>query len=285
MSLPQMLTGFSEIAANYDALIVDIWGVLHNGRAPFEGVDAALQKYRDGGGTVLLLSNAPRPGPSALQRLHAIGNSPDSYDDILTSGDTVRALMRDMGADGQTICHIGPDKDADLTADLDISFVDEDAANAILFSGMYDDETQTPDDYADMLARFLARGLPLLCPNPDRTVMIGDKIIYCAGAVAELYENMGGEVVWVGKPYPRVYKRARALLTEMSGLAAPRLLAIGDGPKTDIPGAEAAGIDALFIAGGLAAASGANIDSPEAIAALLAAENTKARYAMRHLVW
>ena len=133
MRLPQMLSGLSQIATDYDALIVDIWGVLHNGRAPFEGVDAALQKYRDGGGTVLLLSNAPRPGPSALQRLHAIGNSPDSYDDILTSGDTVRALMRDMGADGQTICHIGPDKDADLTADLDISFVDEDAANAILF--------------------------------------------------------------------------------------------------------------------------------------------------------
>ena len=285
MGLPQMLSGFSEIAANYDALIVDIWGVLHNGRAPFDGVDAALKQYREGGGKVLLLSNAPRPGPSALERLHAIGNSPDSYDDILTSGDTVRALMTEMGAQGQKICHIGPEKDADLTADLAVEFVAEDAADAVLFSGMYDDDSETPEDYADMLARFHARALPLLCPNPDRTVMVGDKIIYCAGAVAERYENMGGSVVWVGKPYPSVYERARARLSELSGLDAPRLLAIGDGPKTDIPGADAAGIDALFIAGGLAAASGANIDSPDAIAALLADENTKARYAMRHLVW
>ncbi|MCH1541929.1 MAG: TIGR01459 family HAD-type hydrolase [Alphaproteobacteria bacterium] len=285
MSLPQMLSGFSEIAANYDALIVDIWGVLHNGRAPFAGVDTALKNYRETGGKVLLLSNAPRPGPSALKRLHAIGNSPDSYDDILTSGDAVRALMNEMGAQGQKICHIGPDKDADLMADLAVEFVDEDAADAILFSGMYDDDEETPDDYADMLARFRARALPLLCPNPDRTVMVGDKIIYCAGAVAELYEDMGGTVTWVGKPYPTVYARARAQLSDMTGVDAPRLLAIGDGPKTDILGAEAAGIDALFIAGGLAAASGADVNSPDAIAALLADENTKARYAMRHLVW
>lgn len=285
MSLPLMLNGLAEIADNYDALIVDIWGVLHNGRAPFAGVDAALKTYRDGGGKVLLLSNAPRPGPSALERLHRLGNSPDSYDDILTSGDAVRSLMNDMGRAGQKICHIGPEKDADLMAGLDVEFVDEEAADAILFSGPYDDTTETPEDYADMLARFKARNLPLLCPNPDRTVMVGDTIIYCAGAVAEKYETMGGDVVWVGKPYPMVYERARAMLRDLTGLEAPRLLAIGDGPKTDIPGAEAASIDALFIAGGLAGASGANIETPEAIAALLAAENTRSRYAMRHLVW
>ena len=285
MRLPQMLSGLSQIATDYDALIVDIWGVLHNGRAPFAGVDAALKQYRESGGKVLLLSNAPRPGPSALKRLHAIGNSPDSYDDILTSGDAVRALMSEMGAQGQKFCHIGPDKDADLMEDLPVEFVDEAQADAILFSGMYDDSTETPDDYADMLARFHARGLPLLCPNPDRTVMVGEQIIYCAGAVAEHYENIGGPVVWVGKPYPSVYARARSQLSAMTGLDAPRLLAIGDGPKTDIPGAEAAGIDALFITGGLAAASGANVDSPETIASLLAKENTQARYAMRHMVW
>jgi HAD superfamily hydrolase (TIGR01459 family) len=285
MSLPHMLTGLAEIAENYDALIVDIWGVLHNGKKPFGGVDAALQNYRARGGKVLLLSNAPRPGPSALKRLQAIGNSPDSYDDILTSGDAVRALMRDMGRDGKKICHIGPDKDADLIADLAVEFVNEDAADAILFSGPYDDTTETPDDYADMLARFKARNLPLLCPNPDRTVPYGDQVIYCAGAIAEAYENIGGTVVWVGKPYPVVYARAKATLSELTGLESPRLLAIGDGPKTDILGAEAAGIDALFIGGGLAGASGADIDTPEAIAAILAEENTQSRYAMRHLIW
>ena len=250
--------------------------MLHNGEAPFDGVDAALKNFRENGGKVLLLSNAPRPGASALKRLDAIGNSRDGFDDILTSGDTVRALMQDMGAKGQKICHIGPQKDADLIADLSVSFVDEARADAILFSGMYDDMSETPDDYADMLARFLAAGLPLLCPNPDRTVQFGDKVIYCAGAVAEKYENMGGEVIWVGKPYPMVYQRARAMLAEMTGLDAPRLLAIG---------AQQAGIDALFIGGGLAGASGANIETPEAIAGLLADENTHSRYAIRHLVW
>lgn len=285
MSLPQMLTGLADIAENYDALIVDIWGVLHNGQAPFEGVDAALLNYRQQGGKVLLLSNAPRPGTSAVKRLEAIGNSHDGFDDILTSGDAVRALMSDMGREGKKICHIGPQKDADLITDLEVEFVDEDAADAILFSGPYDDTTETPDDYGDMLARFRARNLPLLCPNPDRTVQFGDRVIYCAGAIAEAYENIGGEVVWVGKPYPVVYARARAMLRDMTGLENPHLLAIGDGPKTDMPGAEAAGIDALFIGGGLASASGADIENPEAIAAILAEENTQARYAMRHLVW
>ena len=285
MSLPQMLGGLAELADQYDALIVDIWGVLHNGKKPFDGVDAALKHFRDTGGKVLLLSNAPRPGPSAVKRLEAIGNSRDGFDDILTSGDAVRALMQDMGQEGKKICHIGPDKDADLITGLNVEFVDEDAADAVLFSGPYDDTSETPADYADMLARIKARNLPLLCPNPDRIVQYGEQVIYCAGAIAEAYENIGGEVVWVGKPYPMVYARARAMLRDMTGLETPRLLAIGDGPKTDILGAQAAGIDALFIGGGLAGASGADIETPEAIAAILAEENTQARYAMRHLVW
>ena len=285
MNPPQMLTGFADIAENYDALIVDIWGVLHDGQAPFKGVDAALLNYREQGGKVLLLSNAPRPGASTIRGLEAIGNRRDGFDDILTSGDAIRALMNDMGREGKKICHIGPQKDADLITNLEVKFVDEDAADAILFSGPYDDTTETPDDYSDMLARFKARNLPLLCPNPDRTVQFGGRMIYCAGAVAEAYENIGGEVVWVGKPYPMVYARACAMLRDMTGLEDPRLLAIGDGPKTDMLGAEAAGIDALFIGGGLASASGADIENPEAIAAILAEENTVARYAMRHLVW
>ena len=285
MNPPQMLAGFTDIAENYDALIVDIWGVLHDGQAPFKGVDAALLNYREQGGKVLLLSNAPRPGASTIRGLEAIGNRRDGFDDILTSGDAIRALMNDMGREGKKICHIGPQKDADLITNLEVKFVDEDAADAILFSGPYDDTTETPDDYSDMLARFKARNLPLLCPNPDRTVQFGGRMIYCAGAVAEAYENIGGEVVWVGKPYPMVYARACAMLRDMTGLEDPRLLAIGDGPKTDMLGAEAAGIDALFIGGGLASASGADIENPEVIAAILAEENTVARYAMRHLVW
>jgi HAD superfamily hydrolase (TIGR01459 family) len=280
-----MLSGLSDIAENYDALICDIWGVLHNGRDPFDGVDDALEAFRAQGGKVLLLSNAPRPGATALKRLDAIGNRPTSYDDIVTSGDATRALLNDMAAQGKSCCHIGPDKDADLVDGLDITLVDMADADVVLFSGMYDDTHETPQDYAALLGDMLTRDLPMICPNPDRTVQFGDKVIYCGGAVAELYETMGGSVIWMGKPYPVVYQRAMAMLAQMTGLDKPRALAIGDGPKTDIPGAAAAGLDALFIAGGLAGASGAKVDTAEDIAALLAEEDTHAAFAIRHLIW
>ena len=285
MTPPKILTGLSEIAADYDALLCDIWGVLHNGQAPFDGVDDALETYRREGGQVLLLSNAPRPGPSALKRLHAVGNRDTSFDDILTSGDATRALLNGMAKEGKSCCHVGPEKDADLVAGLDIDLVDLEKADVVVFSGMYFDSDETPDDYADFLNDMREHKLPMICPNPDRTVQFGDKIIYGAGAVAEIYENTGGEVIWMGKPYPEVYARAHTMLQKMTGLDAPRVLAIGDGPKTDIPGAAAAGIDALFISGGLAGASGAKVDTAEDIAAVLAEENTHARFAMRHLIW
>ena len=283
--LPQMLDGFRDIAEHYDAVICDIWGVLHNGREPFAGVDAALKNFREGGGKVLLLSNAPRPGQTALHRLDEIGNARTSYDDILTSGDATRSLLTELGAQGKKCHHVGPDKDADLVAGLDIELVDKEDADVVLFSGMYKETTETPDDYADFLDDILARKLPLICPNPDRQVQMGDKIIFCAGAVAEVYEAKGGEVIWMGKPYPTVYARAKAMLAEMTGLDAPRMLAIGDGPKTDIPGAQSAGVDALFISGGLAGASGAKVDTAEDIVKLLREEDTQARYAIRHLTW
>ncbi len=284
MKTPTLLTGFAEIAANYAAVICDVWGVLHNGQQPFDGVDNALRQFRQGGGKVLLLSNAPRPSLNVQSRLDEIGTHRDAYDNILTSGDATRSLLSDMHRAGKKCCHVGPDKDHDLIAGLAIERVAADHADVILLSGMYDDSTETPDDYADMLAQFKARGLPLICPNPDRIVQFGDRIIYCAGALAELYETMGGEVIWVGKPYPMVYQRARAMLAEM-GAAEGKILAIGDGAKTDMPGAQRAKLDALFIAGGLAAAGGEMVETPEGIAAILAAENTAARYAMRHLVW
>lgn len=283
MSDPIYLDGFAGIAPDYDALICDIWGVLHNGTHPFNGVNEALTRYRAGGGKVLLLSNAPRPSATVAARLADIGIEADAYDDILTSGDVTRQVLTEMADAGKTCCHIGPEKDADLVDGLSIALVDEAAADVVLFSGMYDDSCESPADYADMLARFQARGLPLICPNPDRTVQFGDRIIYCAGAVAEAYEQAGGTTMWVGKPYPLVYQHARDKLAALG--AGGRVLAVGDGPKTDIPGAASAGIDALFVTGGLAGASGAAIDTPAEVGALLTAENTHARYAIRHLVW
>ena len=172
MSLPHMLGRPCRDSRQYNALLVDIWGVLHNGQTPFEGVDAALLNYRQQGGKVLLLSNAPRPGAVCREDVEVIGNRRDGFDDILTSGDAVRALMSDMGREGKKICHIGPEKDADLITDLEVEFVDEDAADAILFSGPYDDTTETPDDYADMLARMAGAQFTAFMPQsrPHRAI-------------------------------------------------------------------------------------------------------------------
>ncbi len=283
MSHPRLISSFSELADTYNAILCDVWGVLHNGRKPFEGADAALARFRERGGKVLLLSNAPRPGSTVTARLDEIGVSRDAYDDILTSGDVARALLAERGAQNQTCHHIGPAKDADLVEGLDIGFRDIDTADFILFSGMYNDTTETPDDYRAAMEKWHARKLQLVCANPDRQVQFGDSVIYCAGAVAEIYEKNGGDVVWLGKPYQPVYTEAVAKLESLLDEPA-RILAIGDGPKTDIPGAQGAGIDALFITGGLAGAV-QTLDTAEEIAAVLTAENTTAMAAMRHLVW
>jgi HAD superfamily hydrolase (TIGR01459 family) len=283
MSPPRLISGFRELADNYNAILCDVWGVLHNGRDPFAGADAALVRFRDAGGKVLLLSNAPRPGATVTARLDEIGVARAAYDDILTSGDVARALLMERGQQNQTCHHIGPAKDADLLAGIDIRFADIDAADFILLSGLNDDNVETPEDYLSAMQTWHARNLQLVCANPDRQVQFGDRVIYCAGAVAEIYEQNGGDVVWLGKPYQPVYERARAQLNDMLDTPA-RILAIGDGPKTDIPGAQAADIDALFITGGLAGAV-QNLDTPDQIDAVLQAENTSALAAMRHLVW
>ena len=218
-----------------------------------------------------------------MARLDEIGVSREAYDDILTSGDVARALLVERGQQNKTCHHIGPAKDADLLAGIDIRFTEIDEADFILFSGMNDDTVETPDDYLDAMNTWHERKLQLVCANPDRQVQFGDRVIYCAGAVAEIYEQNGGDVVWLGKPYQPVYERACAQLNSMLD-ARPRILAIGDGPKTDILGAEAAGIDALFISGGLASAA-QNLDTADQIAAVLQAENTRALAAMHHLVW
>ena len=295
MTSPTMISGLAEIADNYDALLCDVWGVMHNGKRAFAGVDAALQQFRaNKGGKVLMLSNAPRPALNVQQRMDDVGNQRDSYDAILTSGDAARIMLAQYGREGKKCFHLGPEKDADLVVGLEIEFTPSEVADIVLLSGLYDDTSETPDDYADLLAQLKARDLPVICCNPDRMVQFGEQVIFCAGAVAELYENIGGKVIWVGKPHHLIYQQARKMLDAMG--AGGRVLAIGDGAKTDMVGAQQAGLDALFIAGGLANAmakastteknsTDTQPQSAEHIAALLAQENTQARYAMRHLIW
>ena len=281
-SKPQLISGLGEIAPRYDTLICDIWGVLHDGVSPFEGADEALKSFREGGGKVLLMSNAPRPAASVVARLDGIGTARHAYDTVLTSGDLVREEAAARGAAGQACHYIGPDKDSELLAGVALDFADPDAADFILLSGLRDDRTETPDDYAAEIEVWRAHDLPLICANPDRRVQFGKRIIYCAGAVAERYEQAGGNVVWLGKPHAPIYARAAEMLAAMRGDAGAALV-VGDGPATDISGAAAAGLDALFITGGLTQQNGDA--SAEAIAERLARDDTHAAYAMHRLIW
>ncbi len=210
--VPQPVAGLAALRESYNALLCDVWGVLHNGRQAFDGAYDCLKNWRDGGGKVLLLSNAPRPGRTVAAQLDRMGVAGDAFDAVLTSGDVAQQMTLQRIKDGQRCFHVGPDKDMDLIEDAKIPISGLEEADFILFTGMYDDDVETPDDYRDMMATWQARNLPVLCANPDRKVQMADKVIYCAGAVAELYEQAGGEVVWLGKPYLPVYTQAREKL-------------------------------------------------------------------------
>ncbi|HBF98857.1 MAG TPA: TIGR01459 family HAD-type hydrolase [Alphaproteobacteria bacterium] len=253
------ISGISEIADPYDVLICDVWGVLHDGTVAYRGAGEALRAWRAAGKRVILLSNAPRPGASVAEQLLRYGYQagPEGhYDQILTSGDATRAAIAG-GSYGQKLLHLGPERDAPLIEGLPVSLGSLDDCEFVLCSGLYDDERETVTDYEDRLQAMARRGLTMLCANPDITVMRGSKTIYCAGALAARYRELGGEVVYFGKPHPPVYAQCRALArTLMSApgdkqTPTPRLLVIGDGLHTDITGAQRAAIDSVLVLGGI----------------------------------
>lgn len=279
-----LVATIAPLAAGTEAWLVDIWGVMHNGVAPFAGAVEACRRFRAKGGSVLLLSNAPRPGPSVASQLDRIGVARDSYDSIVTSGDAARGLIASLG--DMPVLHIGPDRDLPLLEGLAVRRVPEADAKAILCSGLYDDETETPADYSALLSRLRARDLDMVCANPDVKVERGHRIIYCAGAVAGLYEEMGGRVAYAGKPHLPIYERAAAEIARLRGGPVPwsRVLAIGDGVKTDIEGASAAGIRSVYIASAVNLGEGGKLD-PAILARLFAASPARPIAAMTTLVW
>jgi HAD superfamily hydrolase (TIGR01459 family) len=282
-SAPPILSGLSEIAAHYDAVLCDVWGVLHNGRDAFLPAADAMRRFRAERGPVILLSNAPRLSEGVETQFDRVGLPRDFYDGIVTSGLAARAelLRRTQGGRTLPLFYLGPPRDNPLFQGLNIRLVRAEVAEVVLCTGFYDDETETPDDYRRLLEGFKARGLPFLCANPDLIVQRGDKLIYCAGAIARLYESMGGETVYYGKPYPAVFEAALAEARAHGG--ANRPLVIGDGIETDILGANRLKLDALFIAGGI---HGRQIEGhPEALAQLFGKSGVSARAAMTALVW
>lgn len=254
MSPPQsvpLLHSISLLAPSYDAWICDIWGVLHNGVRAFEAASAACRAFRQRGGTVLLLSNAPRPSADVERQLDRLGVPRDAYDAILTSGDLARRLIEEQP--GRRILHIGPDRDRPIFAGLPLDFAEEGHADLVLCSGLVHDERETPEDYLPVFRRLVARGVPMICANPDLTVERGDKLVYCAGSLAAEYERLGGAVTYAGKPHAPVYHLAFKRIAELRGRFVPagRILAIGDVIRTDIQGAAGVGLSSVFIASGI----------------------------------
>jgi HAD superfamily hydrolase (TIGR01459 family) len=251
-----VLDSISAFARRYDAWLTDIWGVMHDGLRPFPQAVEACQLFRQGGGTIILISNAPRPRETVAEQLLAIGVPADCYDGIATSGDVTRTLIANYA--GKTVYHLGPERDLPIFDDLGVELGAPKDSVAAICSGLWDDDVETPEDYTKLLGELRELGLPMICANPDITVERGSRLVYCAGALAEAYGKLGGEVIYAGKPHKPIYELAFALVMARRGAALPRhrIVAIGDGIRTDIAGAAAQHIDSVFVASGVHVASG-----------------------------
>jgi HAD superfamily hydrolase (TIGR01459 family) len=234
---------------------------------PYPAASDACVKYRAGGGTIVLVSNAPSLGTEVQAHLDSMGVPRAAYDWIVTSGDVTRTLISEFV--GQPLHHLGPDRYLGTFSGLDVRFVSARDAAVVVCTGLVEDDHETPDDYRDLLADLRTRNVPMICVNPDIVVERGNRLVYCAGALAEAYQAIGGQVANAGKPHPPIYVRARELIREARGedVEKTRILAIGDGIKTDIAGARNAGLRAVFIASALHVAGHQALD--EAVLAQL----------------
>jgi HAD superfamily hydrolase (TIGR01459 family) len=255
-----VLSSIAELAATSDAWIVDIWGVMHNGARAYAPAAHACSRFRAQGGTVVLLSNAPRPFSAVVPHMSALGVPSDAYDAGVTSGDATRDMLAAWA--GRRVLHVGPERDHALFADLDLRLASATDAEVVLCSGLNDDERETPADYSALLGALAARRVPMICANPDIMVERGDKLLYCAGALAERYAAEGGPVSYAGKPHLPVYERVLAEVARLTGRPAERsrVLCIGDGIETDLAGAHAAKLRSVFVASPIFAPTGLSAD-------------------------
>ncbi len=250
-SRPALIEGLEPLAGRYDLILCDVWGVLHNGVRVYEAASDALTRFRQKGGRVVLVSNAPRPGSSVQEQLDGFGVPRTAYDAIVTSGDLTRFAIQERIA--EVVHHLGPPRDAPMFDGLDVRFGAIEEADYVVCSGFDDDERETVEDYRVRLEAMLGRKLLMICANPDLVVERGHRMIPCAGAIALAYEEMGGEAYYAGKPHRPVYERALAVASELNGspIGKERVLAIGDAIRTDIAGAAGFGVDSLLIARGI----------------------------------
>ena len=253
----RQISGLAEISDRYDVILCDLWGVLHNGVAAFPPASDALAAFRRRGGTVILITNAPRPSAPVRRQLLKLGVAADAFDEIATSGDVTIGLI--VERIDEPVLHIGPPRDLSLfeaageAAGRRPRLVALDAARYALCTGLRDDVAETLDDYETELRAMATGRLPMVCANPDVVIHRGDTLVYCAGALATRFEALGGDVVYAGKPHAPIYRRALALAARARGgpVDQRKVLAVGDGMKTDIAGAARAGLDALLVTRGI----------------------------------
>lgn len=268
--MTRMIETLDSLAGDYAAILCDVWGVIHNGERTFPEAVAALRRARGRGVAVVLLTNAPRPWPAVSEQLEALGVPEDAWDAMVTSGDVTRDLI---AAGSRRVFHLGPERDALIYDGLDVELVEEFEASTVVCTGLLDDTTETPEDYADMLRRMRGRDLPFICANPDIVVERGDTLIWCAGALARDYAGLGGRTAVAGKPHRPIYDAAFAELGRLMGREPEKreVLAIGDGVLTDVKGAAGYDLDIVYVSGGIHAGDygPAHAPDPHRLAAFL----------------
>jgi HAD superfamily hydrolase (TIGR01459 family) len=250
-ALPPVLSGFGAIASKYKLLLSDVWGVVHNGVAAYPAACEALKTARKNGATVILISNAPRPGVVVAKQIAKWGVPADCYDTIVASGDVARTELE--ARPEAKLFHLGPERDLPNYDGLPNKLVGQDECDVVVVTGPFNDEVEVAEDYRAMFERLIPRGVLMLCANPDLVVERGDKLIVCAGALAQLYEQMGGKAIYAGKPHAPIYDQVVEVAERLRGnkIKKEEMLAIGDGARTDLKGAALQGIDCLFITGGI----------------------------------
>jgi HAD superfamily hydrolase (TIGR01459 family) len=290
--LPQanvpLIERFAPLAPDYDVLFCDVWGVVHNGVAAFADACDALARFRSGGGTAILLTNAPRPAAAVVHILDRLGVPRAAYDAIVSSGDVTRGVVEQRP--NESVFHIGPPRDLPIFEGLNVIFAPIESADYAVCSGLFDDTTETLENYREMLALMRGRQLFMVCANPDIVVERGDTLIYCAGAIADAYGALGGEVLYCGKPYAPIYETALEKAASLRGgtrPALPRVLAIGDSVRTDLSGAAALGLDCVFVTSRLHAEAYGSREAPDlaALNAMFAAASVTPKAIMRGLAW
>ena len=289
MTAPAILDRFGPIADRYDVLLCDVWGVIHNGRESFPEACQALVRFRQERGPVVLISNSPRPSKDVVHQLRALGVPDDAWSGFVTSGDATRDALAER-APGPAWA-VGPARDAPLYEGTGVEYAEtpEEAA-FVSCTGPFDDEKDTPEDYRERFEICVARDLEMVCANPDRVVQRGEKLIYCAGALADLYAELGGRVTMAGKPFSPIYQSALSGAATLLGrpLDTARVLAVGDGIPTDVLGANNQGLPVLFVAAGIHGREAEDAEGrldPAKVEALLAKAEVRADWAIRDLIW